>query len=287
MKEIEKITIKDKEYPESLKKIKSPPQALYFKGKLPQKEDLCFAIVGTRLCSDYGKQAALQIAGELSENNLIIVSGFAPGIDTWVHKAVVEKQKRTIAVLGTGLDEKSIYPKENIKLAEKIIELGGCLISEYPPGTRGTNFTFPQRNRIISGLSLGVLVIEAKEKSGSLITANWAFSQKRKVFAVPGPIYSLNSKGTNFLIKRGAKLVDNVNDILQELNLPLFKEKPQKEINSEEELILNALKEGPLHVDKIIKITKMTPSKIASIIAVLEVEEKVKNLGGNVYGLSC
>ncbi len=124
--------------------------------------------------------------------------------------------------MGTGLDEKSIYPQSNLKLTEKIIETGGCLISEYPPGTRGTNFTFPQRNRIISGLSLGVLVIEAKERSGALITAEWAKKQGRKIFAVPGPIHSSTSKGPHKLIKEGARLVENANDILGELNLPLI-----------------------------------------------------------------
>lgn len=214
---IEKIDITNKFYPEDLKKIQNPPQILYFQGKILPKET-CFAIIGTRLCSDYGKQMALEIAGDLTEAGLTIVSGMALGIDTFSHLAAVERGKRTIAVLGTGLDEKSIYPRENIKLARTIIKTGGCLISEYPPGTRGTNFTFPERNRIISGMSLGVLVIEAKQKSGALITANWAEKQNRKVFAVPGPVHSSNSKGCHHLIKRGAKLVENSKDILKDLN---------------------------------------------------------------------
>jgi len=218
MNEIKTIAIEDKEYPKLLKEIKNPPKILYFSGKiLPQKN--CFAIVGARLCSSYGKQVALEIARDLTEAGLTIVSGMALGIDSFSHKAVVEKNKRTIAVLGTGLDEESIYPRENIKLANRIIETGGCLISEYPPKTRGSRFTFPQRNRIISGLSLGVLVVEAKRKSGALITANWAKKQGRKIFAIPGTIHSFNSKGTHKLIKQGAKLVEDANDILKELNL--------------------------------------------------------------------
>lgn len=219
MQEIKTISIQDNKYPKLLKEIKNPPKILYIKGEILPEEN-CFAIVGTRKCSSYGKQVALEIAGDLAEAGLTIVSGLALGIDTFCHLATVKRRKRTIAVLGTGLDEKSIYPKENIKLAEKIVETDGCLISEYAPGTSGSKFTFPQRNRIISGLSLGVLVIEAKQKSGALITAFWTKQQRRKIFALPGPIHSLNSKGPHILIKQGAKLVESANDILKELNLP-------------------------------------------------------------------
>ena len=230
---------------------------------------------------------ALEIAGDLAEAGLTIVSGLAPGIDTFAHQATVERNKRAIAVLGTGVDEKSIYPQSNLKLAQKILETGGCLISEYPPGTRGTQFTFPQRNRIISGISLGVLVVEAKQKSGALITANWARSQGRKVFAIPGPIHSSNSKGCHYLIKNGAKLVENANDILKELNLPL------KELssfyegeNEEESLILKALKEEALYIDRIIEKTKLSAATVASTLAILEIKNKVRNLGGNIYAIS-
>jgi len=285
MKEIEKITIEDKNYPKLLKEIKDAPKILYFKGKI-ENDGPCFAVIGTRMFSPYGKQTALEIAGDLAEAGIIIVSGLAPGIDTFAHTAAVERGKRTIAVLGTGLDEKSVYPKENIKLARKIVELGGLLISEYPPGTRGTRFTFPQRNRIISGLSLGILVIEAKEKSGSLITANYAFSQKRKVFAVPGPIHSLNSRGTNLLIKRGAGLADGADDILQELKLPKIAAAGAAEgENEEENLILEALKEEVLYIDKIIEKTKLSAAKTAGALAILEIKGKVRNLGGNIYAL--
>ncbi len=301
MEEIKKIGIEDKNYPKLLKKIKNAPKVLYFRGKI-KPDETCFAIVGTRRYSSYGKQVALEIAGQLNEAGLTIISGLAPGIDTFAHTAVVEQGKparnasrwkrdaggRTIAVLGTGLDEKSIYPKENIKLAKKIVELEGLLISEYPPGTRGTRFTFPQRNRIISGLSKGVLVIEAKQKSGSLITANYAFSQKRKLFAIPGSIYSLNSRGTNFLIKQGAKLVDNANDILQELKLfapPTTSNAAGGTQTLEENLISDTLKEESLHLDKIIEKTKLNPSIVASVLTVLELKGKVRNLGGNIYAL--
>jgi DNA processing protein len=227
MEEIRKIAINDKEYPEALRIIKNPPLVLFIKGII-DLADYFFAVVGTRNPSAYGKQTAMEITARLVDAGLTIVSGLAPGIDTLAHVSAVERNRKTIAVLGTGIDKKSIYPKENIGLAERIVETGGCLVSEYPPGTSGSRFTFPQRNRIISGLSRGVLAVEAKEKSGTLITANYALSQKRKIFAVPGSIYSDNSKGTNMLIKKGAKLVQNANDILEGLNLSGIKHRRQE-----------------------------------------------------------
>jgi len=292
--EIKVIKLEDENYPELLKKIKDVPKVLYYRGELKKQEN-CFAIVGTRRCSSYGKQAAQSFAGDLAEAGLIIVSGLAPGIDTFCHQAVVERNKRTIAVLGTGLDESSIYPKENINLARKIVEKGGCLISEYPAGTRGANFTFPQRNRIISGLSLGTLVIEAPEKSGALITADYAFSQKRKVFAVPGSIHSFNSKGSHLLIKKGAKLAENAYDVLRELSSlpelnslstrPILVEREYEGENEEENLILATLKKEALYIDKIIEKTNLSPSQINSALAILEIKGKVKNLGENTYAI--
>ena len=222
------------------------------------------------------------------------------GSDGTVDQATLERKGRTIAVLGTGLDEKSLYPKDNIKLAKKIIETGGCLISEYPSGTGGTHFTFPQRNRIVSGLSLGVLVVEAKPPlpnfgvgvnrksgSGAIITAFIAFEQGRKVFALPGPVHSSNSKGCHFLIKKGAKLVENANDILLELNLPKKEFSSfQAGENKEENLVLECIKEEALYIDKIIEKTKLNASAVAGTLAILEIKGKVKNLGGNVYAIN-
>jgi len=288
MENIRSITIEDKEYPKSLKKISSAPKILYYKGILPTENEICFAIVGTRHPSPYGQQVALQISGELVNQGITVVSGLAPGIDTFSHKAVVEKNKRTIAVLGTGLDEKSIYPQANLILSRKIIEHGGCLISELPPETSGSKFSFPRRNRIISGLSAGVLIIEAKEKSGSLITAGFAKKQNKKLFAVPGQIYSLNSAGPNKLIKNGAILVENLNDILKELSLnqlDLINDKAEAE-NSEEKVILEALKEEALHIDRIIERTNLKASVVVSTLALMEVSDKVRSLGGNIYSLN-
>ena len=287
MDEIKKISIEDQNYPVLLKKIKNPPKILYVKGEI-FKEELCLAIVGSRRFSNYGKQVALDIAGDLAESGMIIVSGLAPGIDTFVHFAVIERKKRTIAVLGTGLDKESFYPQSNLKLAEKILENKGAIISEYPPGTRGTRFTFPQRNRIIAGLSLGTLVVEAKEKSGALITAKYALSQERKVFAIPGPIYSSTSRGCHCLIKKGAGLVENYQEILQEFNLSGTnnnKAKIQGD-NEEENIILKTLLEGSLHIDEIIKKTNLQISTVNKNLALLEIKNKVRNLGGNIYAIN-
>lgn len=275
----------DNNYPSTLKEIPNSPKILYIRGEI-KKDEKCFAIVGTRRCSDYGKEIAFSIAKELSQAGLTIVSGMAKGIDTFAHKGALENKGRTIAVLGTGLDEESIYPKENIELSRKILENNGCLISEYPAGSPGLRGNFPERNRIVSGLSLGVLIVEAKFKSGALITANLAKKQRRKVFAIPGSIHLLNSKGPHLLIKKGAKLVETANDILKELGL--FEKAEKKKIEGktlEERLILNLLKQGGLHIDKIIEKTKLPPRTISILLSIMEAEGKIKNLGQNVYML--
>lgn len=289
--EIEKIESNSANYPKSLKKLPDFPSTLYFRGKLLQNE-ICFAIVGTRRCSDYGKEIAFSFAKGLTRAGLVIVSGMARGIDTFAHKGAVEAGGRTIAVLGTGLAEKTIYPQENLNLSKKIIETGGCLISEYPPEYPGSKYTFPQRNRIIAGLSLGVLVVEAKYKSGALITASYAKKQGKKLFAVPGSIHSLNSKGPHSLIRQGALLVEKPQDILKALNiqqLPLtymsVSDTDNKGNNSTEMAIMKALNEENLHIDKIIEKTNLTAAEVSSCLSLMEIENKIKNLGGNIYAL--
>jgi len=285
MEEIKKIYLNEKDYPEILKKIKNPPKVLYFKGEIKRKET-CLAIVGTRRYSSYGKEIAFSFAKNLAQRGITIVSGLARGIDSFAHLGALEANGRTIAVLGTGLDEKSIYPQENLKLAKKILEKRGCLISEYPTGTPGWKKNFPERNRVISGLSLGVLIIEGRLKSGALITAKWAEEQKRKIFAIPGSIYSLNSQASHFLIKKGAKLVEDINDLLKELKLKTFKRKEIKEGNPEENLILEILKNGGLTIDEIIEKTNFSAQKVSSLLILMEIENKIKNLGKNFYVLS-
>lgn len=210
------ITIQDKNYPKLLKEIYDPPAILYTRGKL-KPTDKCIGVVGTRKLSDYGSRIANLITRDLAESGLTIVSGLAKGIDTIAHQTALKTNQRTIAVLGSGIDQTSIYPFVNQGLAEKIIQ-NGAVISEFPIGTKPLAQNFPQRNRIVSGLSLGILVIEAPEKSGALITARNALEQNREVFAIPGSIFSQNSLGPNQLIKMGAKLVSQTEDILEELN---------------------------------------------------------------------
>jgi len=282
---IEILTIKDAGYPKILKEISLPPFLLYTKGALFEKEP-CIAIVGTRRCSNYGKQIAEELAADLSEAGLTIVSGLARGIDTAAHKTVASRGKRTIAVLGSGINDKNIYPQENLKLAKEIISVGGAIISEFPFGDVGLPYHFPQRNRIISGLSLGTIVVESKMKSGAMITASWAADQGREVFAVPGQINFLTSEGPNYLIKQGAKLVSNANDILEEFNLQtLFKQKKIKitAASPEEEKILKVLENEPLHVDEIIEKTKLSANIVSSTITIMEITGKIKNLGKNIY----
>ena len=288
MDDIKKVEITDAEYPEELRKTKGAPKILYYKGILPSNDEKCIAIVGTRRYSPYGQQTALKMAGDLADAGVTVVSGLAPGIDTFCHQAVVDKRKRTIAVIGTGLDEKSIYPQINVDLSRRIVSNGGCLISELPEGTPGSKFSFPRRNRIVSGLSLAVLVIEAKEKSGSLITADCAIKQNKKLFAVPGSIYSLNSAGPNKLIKNGAKLITGVADILSELGLQQMEllQNDTKPENREEELVMEALRDEPLHVDKIIEKTKLNASVVATTIALMEISGKIRSLRANTYSLN-
>jgi DNA processing protein len=284
--DIKKITLENKEYPAILKEIHNPPKELYIKGEIVNQDKVAVAIVGTRRYSQYGKQVCLDIAGKLAKLGITIVSGLAKGIDTFAHQAALENNGRTIAVLGSGMDRKSFSPSCNYELSEKIAE-NGAVISEYPEGTMGAVYTFPQRNRIVSGLSLGVMVIEAPGESGALITASLALEQNREVFAVPGNIYENNSQGTNQLIKMGAKLVTRVEDILEELNLSHLLENTEKKKikpeNKEEEIILSILSFQPMHIDEVIKLSKLPVSVVNSTLTILELKEVIRNLGKNNY----
>lgn len=285
---IKKTTLQSTDYPDTLKNIHNPPQELYIKGKIINQDKLAIGVVGTRKCSQYGKQVTLDIAGQLAKSGIAIVSGLAKGIDTYAHQAALENNGRTIAVLGNGIDRKSFYPSSNYKLSEKIAQ-NGAVITEYSEGTRGTQFTFPERNRIISGLSLGVLVIEAPLKSGALITANWALEQNKEVFAIPGSIYKENSQGTNRLIKMGAKLVTNIEDILEELNLSHLKhfsdENKIKPANKQEEIVISFLSAQPIHIDQIIKKSGLETNVVNSTLTILELKGVIRNLGRGNYVL--
>ncbi len=227
-KQIQLITYEDQRYPYLLKQIYDPPLVLFAKGNLALLKKDAVAMVGCRMCSTYGKKIAFQIAGDLTKQGYIIISGMAKGIDGYAHQGALAKKGGTIAVLGSGVDV--IYPKQNEKLYDCILAQNGLILSEYIPGAKPIARHFPARNRIISGLAKGVVVVEAKARSGSLITVDFALEQGREVFAIPGNLNNPNAAGTNRLIQQGAKLVTDVDDIREELDL--FFEKPLKKQKS-------------------------------------------------------
>lgn len=284
--EIREIRINDSNYPELLKKIENPPKKLYYRGQIFKKEK-SIAVIGSRTPTAYGKQVTLEFVRFLAKTGLTIISGLAIGIDSLAHQAVLEVKGRTIAVLGSGIDDKSITPPRNKKLAQEILKNDGLLVAEYPPGTPGLPRHFPERNRIIAGLSLAVLIVEAKEKSGALITAGYAWRFKRKVFAIPGSIYSPQSKGCHNLIIKGATLVTSPLEILEKLKLAREKQSTL-EIKFEsplEKLIYELIKEKPLSVEEIVEKANQPAEKILQTLTMLELEEKIYNLGGNIYGI--
>src|SRR3989344_8690 len=283
----EKIKIikkSSKEYPKILREIVNAPKQLYVRGQLPKNHEMNFAIVGTRAASEYGKTLAFKIAKELSELGFNIVSGLALGIDTQAHLGALARSCKTIAVLGSGIDDASIFPKENLALVKKIVDSGGAVISEYEPKAKSEIWYFPERNRIVSGLSRGALVVEAPEKSGALITARLALEQNREVFAIPGSVFSKNSIGANNLIKSGAKMVTSVDDILEELNLTGLKSKREENekenMSPKEKIIFSIIEKEPVHIDKICEIAKMPASQALSIVSILEIRGIIKNIGG-------
>lgn len=283
--DIQKINEADAEFPNCLRTIPSRPKELHLRGKLDLTAP-AVAVVGARVPSSYGKQAVRDIVGDLARAGVCVVSGMAPGIDTMAHQTALECAGATIGVLGTGLDEKSFFPKQNLDLARKIVDTGGCLISEYPAGFSATNYSFPQRNRIIAGLSLAIVVIEAKEKSGSLITAEWGRKQRKPVFAVPGSIYSPSSAGCNWLLKNGALPCTGGIDILKSMGLAVAAKSAAKSGDAKEQKILDALTAGALDADAIIRATGLPAQTVMSAIPIMEINGLIRNLGGGEYCLN-
>jgi DNA processing protein len=263
---------------------------LYIKGDIVKNDTIALAIVGSRRCSYYGQSQAEKLSRQLAQVGFCIVSGMARGIDTNAHLGAIKGKGRTIAVLGCGLGV--IYPRENMELSEKIASCG-AVISELPMNTPPNSRNFPPRNRIISGLSLGVLIVEATHWSGSTITAKWALEQGKEVFAVPGNIDSRYSRGTNKLIKEGAKLVEEINDIVEELGplaetIHINDDKKIEDVrsltlNSQENKIFTLLSSTPKTIDEIITKTSLPPSNVASTLMILEVKRLVKQLSGKRF----
>lgn len=281
-----KIRISDEQYPASLREIAQPPKILYIRGHIPKNRPM-IAVVGTRRCTTYGRRATERIVSGLVRAGCVIVSGMAVGIDSAAHQAALEDGGETVAVVGSGIDESVIYPSSNKHLAREI-EKHGAVISEFDPFAKSETYYFPQRNRIISGLSLGVLVVESKERGGSLITANFALDQNREVFAVPGPFFAETSAGPNNLIKQGAKAVTCAEDILEELNIAVPTKIGEKVTasNPVEQLVLDAIldKNGEaLHIDDIVQRTKFSAAQVSSALVAMELDEKIKSLGGDYY----
>ena len=280
------LTCEDPAYPPRLKEIYDYPPVLYVRGNLLPKDDPYLAVVGTRKPTVYGRQVAEEIVADLVQSKITIISGLARGIDSIAHRTALDSGGETIAVFASGLD--IVYPADNAKLAQAIMERG-ALVSEYPLGIRPKADNFPQRNRIMSGLSLGVLVVEAGERSGALITAHQAVEQNRDVFAIPGSILSPGSKGTNHLIQEGAKLVCNCNDILEELNLTTMAQQLEiKEFlpaNEKESQVLKQLTFEPGHIDEICRCSGLTMPEVSSTLAMLELKGIIKQVGNMNYVL--
>ena len=286
-KDINIITIEDNNYPKLLKEIADPPHVLYVRGDLsPKLFKKSIAVVGSRKMTNYGREVTEILVRDLVSAGFTIVSGLAYGVDSYAHRVTIGNGGQTVAVLGGGVDR--VYPRENESLAREIEKGHGAVISEFPLGMDSMPGNFPARNRIISGLSMGVLVTEAGDKSGSLITAGQAGEQGREVFAVPGPIHSKLSQGPYALIKQGAKLVSNVNDILEELKFSGIKsqEKEIKGDNEEENKILELIKSGTAHVDQITRKTGIPASKVGSTLSLMEIKGKVKSLGSGIFSLN-
>lgn len=281
---IKVITIFDENYPSSLYEIHGAPMVVYYKGEITDEVlENCFGVVGTRKPTGYGRVVTEKLTRELVEAGLTIVSGLARGVDTIAHTAAIESGGKTLAVLGGGLFQ--IFPSENLHLAKKIADGFGAVLTEFPPLYPHLAGNFPARNRIISGLSKGVLVTEAAEDSGSLITARLALEQGREVFAVPGPITSSMSEGTSHLLKEGARLVSSAKDILEELGIKSGPKIDVSQLNlsPEEAVILDFIKDEARYIDEIARELKSKISDVSSILLKLEIMGIVKNLGAGNY----
>jgi DNA processing protein len=281
---IQVLTWEDENYPRRLKEIAQPPPVLYLRGELRVEDEWAVAVVGTRRLTAYGRQVAEEVAGTLARSGVTVVSGLARGIDSVAHQAALNAGGRTLAVLGSGLDQ--LYPPENRKLAEQICQ-HGALLSDYPPGTAPDAANFPPRNRIISGLSMAVVIVEAGQTSGALITAAFAADQGREVFAVPGNINAPHSVGTNRLIRDGAHPMLDPQEILEVLELEMVTEHHAARValpaDAVEAQLFAVLEREPLHVDEIRARTELPIEKVTATLALMELKGMVRQVGGMQY----
>ncbi len=281
------LTWQSEDYPPYLREIANPPPLIYVNGEIREEDRWAVAVVGTRRLTAYGRQATQDLVAGLVHNKVTIVSGLARGIDSIAHKTAIEMGGRTIAVLGSGLNR--IYPAEHRSLAAQIVGGRGAVVSEYALDVKPEARNFPPRNRVISGLSMGTLIIEAGERSGASITAGFALEQDREVFAVPGNITSPASRGTNRLIQQGAKLVRRIDDILEELNLTMVPEQTAiQQImpdSAEEALLLSHLTHQPVHIDHLTREAGLPSAQVSSTLTLMELKGMVRQVGGMNYVL--
>ena len=279
------VTIDDIDYPKKLKDIYDPPYGLYIKGNLPKEDKITISIVGARNCTDYGREVALKFSKELASCGVQVISGLAHGIDGYAHQGALNAGAKTYAILGCGID--ICYPKENFYLYMDIMEQGG-IISEYGPGKPPIAYQFPMRNRIISGLSDGILVIEAREKSGSLITVDSGLEQGKNIYAIPGSIYNKLSEGCNNLIKQGAKIVTSAQDILEDFNYNYLSSSDNKLekiklLEKKEKIVYANLSHSPKHMNDIAGETNTSIDELSVILLKLELKNLVKEIRKNYY----
>lgn len=280
------VKLKPEEFPKALLEIPQPPKTLYMRGKLPSEDSIYLAVVGSRKYTSYGRDICEKLIKGLKGYPIVIVSGLALGIDSIAHNTALDIGLTTIAFPGSGLDNSVLHPQTNIKLAQKIVDAGGCLISELDPSWKATLYSFPQRNRLMAGISKAVLIIEAEEKSGTLITARMALDYNRDVLAVPGSILSSNSKGTNSLIRQGATPITCSEDILEALGFNI-KKAPQDEKEKyvdcgKDELRIIELLREPMERDELIRESGMDIATANALLSIMEIKELIKEELGEI-----
>ena len=277
--------LEGKNIPKNLLEIPQPPKKLYLAGKLPEENIVCLAVVGSRKATTYGKDVVKKLISGLKGYPIAIVSGLAVGIDALSHEAALDAGLFAVAFPGSGISEEVFFPPTSLKLAERIINSGGCIISEFEPDLKAAFYTFPMRNRLVAGLSKAALIIEAQEKSGTLITARMALDYNKEVLAVPGPISSDFSKGTNRLIRQGATPITSSDDILEALGFKIDKESKQQNLfgdaRPEEKKVLKLLEE-PLERDDLIREMKLPTSEANSLLSVMEIKGLIKEEMGEI-----
>lgn len=286
--DVRALTWHDAEYPELLREISDLPSVLFVRGQLLPEDAASVAVVGTRRASAYGREAARHLVMGLARSGVTVVSGLARGIDTVAHRTALEAGGRTIAVMACGLD--MVYPSENAGLARDILK-NGALISEYPTGIKPESSHFPRRNRIMAGMSLGVLVVEAAEDSGANVTARMAMEENREVFAVPGSIFTPGSKGTHRWIQDGAKLITKAEDVLEELNLAVLGQQIELRPstgsgNAVEQVLLKQLSQEPTHIDVIGRMSGLPIAEVSGALAMMELKGLVRQTGGMHFVLA-